>query len=165
MQKIKEVIVMPWEGTDPIKWASKVKDAPREAINAFAFKVFEGVVDKTPVDTGACRQNWLVSVNSETDDFDPSKEKSGYVMANGGKVIETATGDDKIFIQNNAPYVRTLEYGGYPNPPKKGGKTSTGLSKTVNGYSRQAPNGMVGLTLAKANQIFEAALEAIKGKL
>jgi hypothetical protein len=156
---------MPWEGTDPINWASKIKNAPRDAINAFAFKLFEGVVNKTPVDTGACRQNWLVSLNAETDDFDPSKGKGGPVMVNGGKAIEAAVGDDKIFIQNNAPYVRTLEYGNYPDPPKKSSKTKTGLSKTVGGYSRQAPNGMVGLTLAKADQMFEAAVAAVKGKL
>jgi hypothetical protein len=156
---------MSWQGTDPLVWAAKMKDAPRDAINVFAFKLFEGVVDKTPVDTGACRQNWLVTLNAETDDYDSSKRKGGSVMANGGKIVESAVGDDKIFIQNNAPYVRTLEFGGYPNPPKKGGVTKTGLSKTVGGYSRQSPHGMVGLTLAKADQLWERAVNAVKGKL
>jgi len=156
---------MPWTGKDPIEWASKIKDAPREAINAFAFAVFSQVVMHTPVDTGACRQNWLVSLNAETDEFDSSKGKGGYVLSKGGKAIEAAKGDDTIIIQNNAPYVKTLEYGGYPNPPKKGGKTETGLPKTVGGFSRQAPHGMVGLTLAKADLLFDKAVEAVKGKL
>jgi hypothetical protein len=155
---------MGWQGnTDPIAWAAKMKDAPREAINAFAFKIFEGVVLKTPVDTGACRQNWLVTLNSETNAFDPSKKKGGQILTEGGNTIEVAKGDDKIFIQNNAPYVGMLEYGGYPNPPKKGGKSKKGDPKTVGGYSRQAPNGMVGTTLAKADQLFDAAVKAVKG--
>jgi len=152
------------EGVNPIEWATKMKNAPREVINAFAFKVFEGVVLKTPVDTGACRQNWLVTLNTETDAKDENKT-SGNVLADGGGVIQNANGDDKIFIQNNLPYAPVLEYGGYPNPPKHSGKTKTGLSKTINGFSRQAPNGMVGLTLAKANQMFDAAVNAMKGKI
>jgi hypothetical protein len=154
---------MPWEGKDPIEWASKMKDAPRDAVNAFAFKLFEGVVDKTPVDTGACRQNWLVTLNAQTMDYDPEKKSGGKVLTDGGKVIEKAAGDDKIYLQNNTPYVGVLEYGGYPENPKRGGKTKTGLSKTVGGYSRQAPHGMVGATLAKADQMFAAAVNAVKG--
>jgi hypothetical protein len=155
---------MPWTGkTDPIKWAAKMKDAPRQAINAFAFKVFAGVVDKTPVDTGACRQNWLVTINAETDAFDPSKRKGGRVLSDGGKVIEAAVGDDKIIIQNNAPYVSVIEHGGYPKNPVKGGVNKNGLSKTVDGWSRAAPHGMVGCTLAKADALFEKAVKEVKG--
>jgi len=141
-----------------------MKDAPRDVINAFAFKIFEGVVLKTPVDTGAARQNWLVTLNAETDAADPNKT-TGNVLVDGASVIEDAKGDDKILVQNNLPYVPVLEYGGYPNPPKKGSKTKSGLPKTEGGYSRQAPNGMVGLTLAKANQLFDEALAAVKGRL
>jgi hypothetical protein len=155
---------MPWTGkTDPIKWAAKMKDAPRQAINAFAFKVFSGVVDKTPVDTGACRQNWLVTLNEKTDDFDPKKRKGGSVMSDGKKVIEAVVGEDKIIIQNNAPYVGKLEYGGYPDPPKHGGLNKKGQPKTAGGYSSQSPSGMVGSTLAKADALFEKAVKEVKG--
>ena len=156
---------MPWTGdTTPIEWASKMKDAPREAINAFAFAVFSRVVMRTPVDTGAARQNWLVSINAETDECDEDKT-TGNVLADGGAVIQGAKGDDTIFIQNSLPYVPCLEYGLYPNPPKKGGVTRNGEPKTVGGFSRQAVHGMVGVTLAKADQLFEAALAAVKGSL
>jgi hypothetical protein len=152
---------MPWTGVDPIKWAAKMKDAPRQAINAFAFKVFAGVVDKTPVDTGACRQNWLVTLNAETNAFDPSKT-TGQVLLEGGKVIEAAVGDDKIYIQNNAPYVGKLEYGGYPDPPKHGGLDKKGQPKTIGGFSSQAPSGMICTVLAKADQLFEKAVKEVK---
>jgi hypothetical protein len=81
-----------------------MKDAPREAINAFAFKVFESVVMRTPIDTGTCRQSWLVTLNNQTDEFDPSKKgRGGQVLTDGGRVIDSAKGDDTIYLQNNAP--------------------------------------------------------------
>jgi hypothetical protein len=154
---------MSWDksATDPIQWASKMKDAPRNAVNIFAFEVFNRVVMRTPVDTGAARQNWLVTINSETSDFNAEKT-GGNVSTEGTAVINGANGDDTIFIQNNAPYIRKLEYGGYPENPKKSGATNKGEPKTVGGYSRQAPNGMVGLTLAKADQLWKRAVKAAK---
>jgi phage gpG-like protein len=139
-----------------------MKDAPRQVINSFAFKVLKGVYDKTPVDTGACRQNWLVTLNAGTSAFDPSKT-SGQALLDGGEVIKAAVGDDKIIIQNNAPYAAKLEYGGYPDPPKRGGLNKKGRPKTAGGYSSQAPHGMVGATLAKADALFEKAVKAARG--
>jgi hypothetical protein len=180
---------MGWQGTDPIKWATKMKNAPRNAINIFAFELFNRVVMRTPVDTGAARQNWLVTLNGETNDYDPSKKKGGHVMSDGGKVIKSAKGDDTIVIQNNVPYIQMLEYGGYgkakgqgksligrkfpgrgagrkkngDSPPVEGqeGQKSARESKiTSDGYSLQAPNGMVGVTLAKADRLWEKAVKA-----
>lgn len=71
--------------------------------------------------------------------------------------VPDTKGDESLFISNNLPYITTLEYGGYPNPPKKG------TGKTINGYSKQAPNGMVGVTLADTKRIWDATLEAIRG--
>lgn len=67
-------------------------------------------------------------------------------------------GDESIFICNNLDYIEKLEYGGFPNPPKKDG------GKTINGYSKQAPAGMVGVTLANNEAIFDAAVRSVKGK-
>jgi len=156
---------MGWDATktDPISWAAKMKDAPREAINAFAFKVFEGVTMSTPVDTGCARQNWNLTLNAETDEYDLSKKKGGHVLTEGKKVIESAKCDDTIFIQNSVPYIGCLEYGLYPSPPKHGGVNSKGQPKTVGGFSSQATAGMVGKTLAKADKLFEQVLKAMKG--
>jgi len=146
---------MAWEGTDPLEWAAKIKNTPRKAINIFAFSVFNRVVMKTPVDTGAARQNWIVTLNSETDQFDTSKANTGNVLADGAAIIDKANGDDKILIQNNLPYIRKLEYGGFTD------KLET--EKTIGGFSKQAPQGMVGLTLGKADQLWERAVKAAEG--
>jgi len=142
--------------TDPLKWAAKMKDAPRDAINIFAFSVFNRVVMRTPVDTGAARQNWLVTLNSETTQHDKNKT-SGNVLAEGGAVIESAKGDDTIYIQNNLPYIRKLEYGGFTEKPE--------TEKTTGGYSKQAPHGMVGLVLSKADELWKKAVQAAKGTI
>lgn len=60
------------------------------------------------------------------------------------------------------PYIRKLEYGGYPDPVKKGSwdkKKKTYVIKTVGGFSRQAPKGMVGLTMSKIASTVKKAVE------
>ena len=48
---------------------------------------------------------------------------------------------DTLFLVSNAPYMEKLEYGGYSQGPNSTDKT------TSNGYSTQAPNGMVRLAV------------------
>ncbi|MDR1505640.1 MAG: hypothetical protein LBI67_00910 [Treponema sp.] len=160
----------------------RMAGVPKEMINdvrkVYAFDIFNNVVARTPVHNddytkhgkkrkkqylgGATRQNWLVTLNSEDHSFDPSKHKGQHGKAKGEKVIDSAKGDDTIFIQNNAPNINMLEYGGWPKLPKNGSYTDKGESKTVNGFSREAPNGMIGVTMAKAQQLFEKAVNTVK---
>ena len=168
--------------TNPIEWCAKMKDAPRKAVNIFAFEVFKRVVEKTPVDTGQARSNWLVSINEEDNNVLGAEVKTSVkkikrrkgenagktevvrkrsvklersaneTMEQGRMSITFAQGDDKIIIQNNLPYIKKLEFGGYTD------KSET--EKTIGGFSKQAPQGMVGLTLAKAEQLWERAVKA-----
>jgi hypothetical protein len=160
----------------PEKMAEVPKELMADVRRVYALDIFNNVVARTPVDTGAARQNWLVTLNRETFETDPSKHKGQHGLATGQKVIDQAKGDDTIFIQNNIPYINMLEYGGWPKVPAKMERTKklglpkrsrsftdTGLSKTVNGFSRQAPNGMVGVTLAKAASFFEKAVKTVRG--
>jgi hypothetical protein len=63
-----------------------------------------------------------------------------------------------IFLVNNLPYASVVEYGSYPNPPKRGtyvptGKTKYGITgpgwvkRSEGGFSKQAPAGMVRVSL------------------
>ena len=145
--------------TDPLQWAAKMKDAPRDAINKFAFEVFKRVVTKTPLDTGAARQNWLVSVNSPRQEI---VDGSSNPLAEGQKVIKAAEGDDSIYITNNLPYIRKLEYGGYGHWEGKTFIPANG-DKTVSGFSSQAPHGMVGCVISEADRLWDAAVKATTG--
>ena len=135
---------------------------------AYAFALYSSIVKKTPVDTGRARANWNVSVGKEDTSVDDAsqyknKKKDGGSSKPPVKLkyknmdsIPEPSGDESIFISNNLPYIGTLEYGGYPNPPDKDG------GKTVNGFSKQAPEGMVGVTLANNEAIFNAAVRSVK---
>jgi hypothetical protein len=163
------------------EWSISPKDfikTPLENIDKvrklYAFDVFSRVVKATPVDTGQARGAWLPSIGQPEGGVPGTKDKSGQETINKIKsVIESTKGDDSLFLVNDTPYIAVLEYGGYPNPPKNGGKTKEytrkdgtkvgGLPKTVGGYSRQSPQGMIGKTLSQANQLFEAAVRSVNG--
>lgn len=101
-----------------------------KAVRVIALQTLIRVQSKTPVDSGALRRSWTVALNGF-----PSSYNGDQTIINQIKF------GDVIVIATNKPYAPMLEYGLYPNPPKK----PTG--KTKNGYSVQAPKGMVRITV------------------
>jgi len=96
------------------------------------------IIKQTPVDTGRLKNNWYASnrrvgirTNKQTD---PSGKKS---MARVDKALSRLKVGQRFHFFNNLPYARVVEFGLYPNPPKKG------TGKTVNGFSKKAPQGML----------------------
>jgi len=196
---------MGWDksATDPLVWAAKMKDVPKDAVKIFAFSVFSRVVERTPVDTGQARSNWLVTVGQEDKEtfnkaavsYKKVKKRKG---ENAGKIVTKRSvklgtnlksmmkqaeleigfsdynGDETIYIQNNTPYIRKLEFGGYGKYETKGFgifkkkkftasntyDPSTKSGKTIDGFSRQAPQGMIGVVMAMADRIWDAAVKA-----
>ena len=91
-------------------------------------KVLRGVVLKTPVDTGRARANWQLSINIPKTDIVNSKQKAGAkAITDGNRTLKTIKLGEDIYITNNLPYIGVLE----------------------RGHSKQAPRGMVALTLAE----------------
>lgn len=99
---------------------SKVMQLVDKRVNDAATSLFTKVQSKTPVDSGEARRSWAIS-------------KAGHAHY---KVV------------NPTQYIKVLEYGLYPNPPK-GGK-----GKTVNGFSTQAPRGMVRISIEEVKNEF-----------
>ena len=126
----------------------------KDVRKTYAFALYSSIVKKTPVDTGRARGNWNITVGHD-DTTASTRTKPQFKNVDEVPKVE---GDETIYISNNLPYITKLEYGGYPNPPK-GGK-----GKTINGYSKQAPEGMVGVTLANNKNIFDSAVRAVKGR-
>lgn len=134
------------------EYAKKKNVQIRNVRKAYAFALYSSIVKKTPVDTGRARGNWNITVGE--DDYTQTENKTPRFQ--GVDQIPEPRGDETIYISNNLPYITKLEYGGYPNPPKKGS------GKTVNGYSKQAPEGMVGVTLANNENIFNSAVRSVE---
>lgn len=119
--------------------------------------LWSNIVKRTPVDTGRARANWNVSKGQ----VDPSTTENTQASVTLSKVPVAEESED-YYISNNLSYIKTLEYGGYPNPPKRGSydkKKKRWVKKSANGFSKQAPNGMVGVTMADAQNLFNEALK------
>ena len=114
-----------------------------------ALELFKRVIEKTPVDKGGARANWQASIGLPATGTIDAADKSKSGGPTFRKAITASAGfevGDTIYLANNLPYIRKLEDGGYGDGPK-----------TVGGFSRQAPAGMVALTVqefaAIVNQI------------
>lgn len=117
----------------------KVPDDHSNMVKKVAMQALSGVVNKTPVDTGRARSNWMTAVNSVPSDTielsaNLSREQAAAESLNRGvAVINEAKPFSSISIANNLPYIGVLEYGG----------------------SNQAPEGMVRKTLAEIETAFK----------
>lgn len=102
------------------------------------------IIRRTPKDKGLLINNWYASKGGfpqgRNKSFDRSGKKS---IARINKTVDSLKLGQTFYMANNLPYARVVEYGLYPNPPKN----PTG--KTVNGFSKQAPAGMVRINIRK----------------
>lgn len=112
-----------------------------------------GVVARTPVDSGRARSSWTVSVGEPRATVPP--ESGSYQPADSSTAMAALSGlqpGQTVWISSALPYIVVLEFGGYPNPPQGG------EGKTTNGYSRQAPQGMVRVTFEDLKRILSEGL-------
>lgn len=117
------------------------------------FQLFSDIVYGTPVDSGRARGNWQISVDIPKDNKLDILDKSGNATVERANFALGGSIGNYIFITNNLPYIRRLEFGLYPNPPKSG-------IKTLGGFSKQAPQGFVRINILRLNSIFK---QQIKG--
>lgn len=98
----------------------------------------KNIIKDTPVDKGRLINNWYASNRAvgvrTTKAVDPSGKRS---LARVDKALARLKLGQRFHFFNNLPYARVVEFGLYPNPPKN----PTG--KTVNGFSKKAPSGML----------------------
>ena len=144
---------------DVKRFADKTIREQERIMRAVALEIDKEVVMKTPVDTGRARANWVIEINSVPSSFVEKSANANPIADATGAVMRARIGDI-IYIVNGLPYIRVLEYGEYPNPPKKGSRIGRGsrakyVIKSQGGYSRQAPQGMVRITAQRWNQFIK----------
>ena len=130
-----------------------VETSYNETFMATALDMFSSIVKLTPVDKGRLRANWQVDINSM-----PSGEVSG-TDKTGNKAISKANSKidqfkkGSIYFANNLPYADVAEYGLW-------GLGEGATSKTTrDGFSIQAPYGMVRVTLTNFEQALKKAAQ------
>lgn len=117
-----------------------------------------GVVKKTPVDKGTARANWQVTLGVPSEKVFKKTDKSGENTITLG-ISKVAAGKfaafEDVHISNNLSYINDpLEIGGFvpknPGPSKDRRKRRKGRIWVKGGFSIQAPQGMVAITLREA---------------
>lgn len=129
------------------RFAKKAQGNMDMVVRKVTLDLFARVVRRTPVDTGRARGNWQVGINS-VPRGETGAGSEGKVAAKA--VVGAATADairakmgDRVFIVNSVPYIFRLE----------------------RGSSKQAPAGMVTITLREYHGVVEiAAGEARRGR-
>ena len=112
-----------------------------QAVRKIALDVFTGVIQMSPVDTGRFRGNWQVATGQAPSGTVEMTDPSGAtVTAQVAGEIEGMEPGDVIYLVNNLPYAQRLE----------------------DGWSQQAPGGMVALTVQRFRPIAEAAIRAAR---
>lgn len=101
-----------------------------------ALKLLGAVVLDTPVDTGRLRGNWRVSEGTPVLDASDRVDPSGAVVMNEiNAAVQASTGDAAVYLTNNLPYAKRIEYDGWSHT--------------------KAPEGMVRRNLARFNQLIK----------
>lgn len=117
----------------------KVLDKVDKVRRASVLELFKLVIYATPVDSGRLRGNWQTTVNT------PATAEIERTDGNGGLALAEAMANlggllDVVWFTNNLPYAERIEY---------------------DGWSRQAPEGMVRKHVAQWRRIVEAKARAL----
>lgn len=116
------------------KWfKDEVEDKIVQITRMIGLEALKRVILKTPVDTGRARGNWFVAIGSPSSAANGKADKPGQTTIDAGSAVITGlTEAQAVWITNNLPYIGRLE----------------------NGYSQQAPAGMVAVTMAELEAFF-----------
>lgn len=132
------------------EWIESVEVKMDDIFQTIVIKVGEKVVRISPVDTGLFRGNWQLTVDEETSGVLAREDQTGdsTVAAIASKANKLTAGQ-VAYILNHIEYGYDLEYGTYYGPTAK---------VTEEGFSRQAPEGMVRVTASRFTSIVNEAV-------
>ena len=144
---------MPLDGMDNVKkMIAKNKRDANENIRGVYLAGLSNIIRATPTDTGRARNNWFLSVGVPFSLAGRPSKRGGGGSERSLQQLPGWVLNKKIYFTNNLPYIGMLEYGGFPSPVEKGSYIKRSKSfeiLSINGFSKQAPNGWVRTTLIK----------------
>lgn len=165
-------------------FCDKAKKNPETVMRSVTLKLFSAIILASPVDTGRFRMNWQASGGLPASGELPGEDKGGNVAtARAENFIEKATYWEEFTLTNNLPYAELIEFGGYstgfsgPARPDASGLASfvgpqklSGFvgpkrqreQKTINGFSKQAPQGVVRVNITRFNALLEQEAAKVK---
>lgn len=114
----------------------KTEKSVEEVVKDTVMDLTVNLVLRSPVDTGKFRGNWNTSFNQPN--YNTVGDVENNSVERAVKVVERYQLGDTVYITNSLPYAARLEY---------------------EGWSKQAPDGMVRLTLVEYPQILRRRLQ------
>lgn len=127
----------------PVRFAGLIKQEIAAAARALALDLFSVIMVRSPVDTGRFRGNWQIDISvpalAALERFD--KPGQATILEETQKLVLWKLGQT-ISFRNNVPYSVRLEYG----------------------YSGQAPNGMIRITIAEAQMRADRISKGMRGR-
>lgn len=131
------------------QWIDETEDRIDETLQTIVLKIGESVVTLSPVDSGLFKGNWQLGIDQTTNSSLIRYDESGYdTLADMARKINSFTAGQIAYIQNHVLYGDDLEWGLYNGPTDK---------VTDEGFSRQAPAGMVRVTEQRFTRIVNEA--------
>lgn len=120
------------------QWIDETETRIDETLQTIVFKVGESVVTLSPIDTGLFKGNWQLGINETTSSSLLRYDTDGFeTLSDIARKVNSFTAGQIAYLQNHVLYGHDLEYGS----------------------SKQAPEGVVGVTELRFMQIVnEAAL-------
>jgi hypothetical protein len=148
-------------GLQVAEWAKKAKGSVDKNVRGITLALFSGIIKATPVDTGRARGNWQTTVGTAATGTVERLDPSGSAAI--GEITANMGGAGKItWLTNNLPYITVLEFGGYPNPPKRGTLVSRGAAVSSLGLSGFSGNIGLRQSLALGSRTREPAVYEIR---
>lgn len=112
----------------------RMREQADRRVRRIVLKLLAEVLERTPVDQGTLRANWNCSEGSPDRSFDPKKrDYDASLTAAAGAIGHRLIGK-RLFITNSTPYALRIEFG----------------------YSRQAPNGMMWISVERIKRLIRA---------
>lgn len=124
------------------QFAAKAKERADQVVRQVSLEVATRVIARSPVDTGRFRANWRIAVGGpatgQLEAFDKSDEGQDTANRLAGELPRGVAGQ-RVYLTNNLPYAWALE----------------------TGHSKQAPIGMVAITVLEFNAIVDNVAQGL----
>lgn len=121
-------------------------DGSERTVRATTIKLWSTVIKSSPVLSGRFRGNWQASDASAATGIVSSTDRSGSdTISKATKQVLNQSDWSVFTLTNNLPYGPVIEFGGYNDGPN-----------TEDGYSKQAPYGVIRVNVARFNSILQA---------
>jgi len=123
-----------------LRMQNSIDKRQNEILELSAIEAAKRMQRLTPFKTGVARSNWSVARDGENPPFDDSKLGRGWPVDTTG--LFGIFGQGPVMIRNRTPYIIDLEFGS----------------------SRQAPNGMMRITVPELPLITKSIARSTRGK-